>query len=96
LPKYPEVDRDLAIVVRDDVTCGEIVDTIRQSGSRLLKSVNLFDVYKGGQIEKGYISMAFSLKFYDDNKTLTVEEVDAAISKILNSLKTKYNAQLRQ
>jgi phenylalanyl-tRNA synthetase beta chain len=96
LPKYPEVDRDLAMVVRDNVTCGEIIDTIKQSESRLLKSVSLFDIYKGGQIEKGYISMAFSLVFYDDNKTLTVEEVDSAISKILNSLKTKYNAQLRQ
>ena len=95
VPKFPEVDRDLALVVKEDITCGELTETIQNSGGRLLKDVKLFDYYKGGQIEKGFVSMAFSLTFGDDSKTLTIEEVDNAINKILKVLQKNYNAVLR-
>lgn len=95
IPKYPDVERDLAIVVKEDITCAELTQSIQKSGGKLLKEVHLFDTYKGGQIEKGFISMAFSMTFYDENKTLTVEEVDKIINKIISNLKTKHNAELR-
>lgn len=96
VPKFPQIDRDLAVVVKEDVTCKQLTDTITAAGGKLLKSVELFDYYKGGQIEKGYVSMAFSLKIGDDNKTLLIEDADLIIDKILAELKDKYSAKLRQ
>lgn len=95
VPKFPEIDRDLAIVVKENVTCQQLLDTIKTGGGKLLKSVELFDYYKGGQVEEGFVSMAFSLKFGDDNSTLKIEEVDVIIDKILKSLLNNFQAKLR-
>lgn len=95
VPKFPEVERDLAVVVKDNITCKQLTDTIQTSGGKLLKNIKLFDCYKGGQIEKGFMSMAFSLTFGDDSRTLTVEEVDKHISKILKTLQNDFEAKLR-
>lgn len=95
IPKFPEVDRDIAIIVSEDATCGQLLDTIRRKGGALLKEAQLFDCYIGGQIEKGKKSMAFSLRFGAEDRTLKVEEVDQAIERILKALGQEHGAVLR-
>lgn len=95
VPKFPEVDRDIAVIVKEEVTCGQLLETISRKGGALLKEAELFDCYVGGQIEKGKKSMAFSLRFGSEDRTLKVEEVDQAIEKILKALNQEYGAILR-
>ncbi len=95
LPKYPSMERDMAIVVQRDVHAGEIIDDIKKNGGKLLKRVELFDIYEGEQIEKGYKSLAFALQFQAADRTLTDEEVTDAYEKIRNALSQTHNAQLR-
>lgn len=94
LPKFPVMQRDIAMLVKDDVTVKEIEKIIKEKGGKLLESVKLFDVYKGKQIEKGYKSVAYTITFRGDH-TLTDEEVNAPVKKILKSLEEKLSAQLR-
>ena len=81
LPKFPVSSRDLAIVVKEKVPAGEVLDTMKQIGGNLLEDLELFDIYKGGQIAKGYKSMAFSLTFRAQNRTLTDVEVNEIIER---------------
>lgn len=93
--KFPTVERDLAIIVDENCLYEEVIDCIKFSGGKYLERVMLFDVYQGGQIESGKKSMAFNLVFVSLERTLSVEEVDGAIKKILKNLKEKLNAELR-
>ncbi len=93
--KFPQVERDLAISVDKNVSCGDIMDVIKSSGGKHLEKLSLFDVYEGEQIEKGKKSMAFNLVFVSDEKTLEVEEIENAIKKILKNLKREFDADLR-
>lgn len=95
LPKFPSSGRDIALVVDKDISVGEIEKTIRSTGSKILESVRLFDVYEGEQVGEDKKSVAYSLKFRAPDRTLTDEEVNAAIEKILSALKTELNADLR-
>ncbi len=95
LPKFPSSGRDIALVVDKDISVGEIEKTIRSTGSKILESVRLFDVYEGEQVGENKKSVAYSLKFRAPDRTLTDEEVNAAIEKILSALKTELNADLR-
>lgn len=95
IPKFPEVERDIAVLVGEEITCRQLIDTIRGKGGALLKDAWLFDHYAGGQIEKGKKSMAFSLTFGAEDRTLKVEEVDQAIDRILKSLNIEHGAVLR-
>ena len=93
--KFPTVERDLAVIVDEDCPYEGIIDCIKCSGGKYLERVMLFDVYQGGQIASGKKSMAFNLVFVSNERTLSVEEVDGAIKKILKNLKEKLNAELR-
>ncbi len=93
--KFPTVERDLAVIVDENCLYEEVIDCIKFSGGKYLERVMLFDVYQGGQIESGKKSMAFNLVFVSLERTLSVEEVDGAIKKILKNLKEKLNAELR-
>lgn len=93
--KFPTVERDLAVIVDEDCKYSDILDCIKASGGKYLDKLSLFDVYRGGQVGENKKSMAFNLIFVSDERTLSVEEVDAAIKKILKSLKEKLNAELR-
>ena len=93
--KFPTVERDLAVIVDEDRPYEDVIDCIKASGGKYLERVMLFDVYQGGQIENGKKSMAFNLVFVSSERTLSVEEVDGAIKKILKNLKEKLNAELR-
>ena len=94
-PKYPAVDRDLALVVDDAVDCGSLVKCIRVNGTECLESVSFFDLYRGAQIGEGKKSLAFNLIFQAQDRTLNVEEVDGIMKNILNALQKECGAALR-
>lgn len=96
LPKYPAVERDLALTVADDVSAGLIARTITKQGGKYLQSVNLFDLYTGKQLGEGKKSLAFSLKFRAADRTLTDEEVDLAFNAIVESVAKNFGAELRK
>ena len=93
--KFPIVERDLAIIVDKSVSWGEIQETVTKSAGKYLQSIKLFDIYTGDQVAEGKKSMAFNLTFVSNEKTLTVEEIDHAIKKILASLENNLHAELR-
>ncbi|WP_422445425.1 phenylalanine--tRNA ligase subunit beta [Thermoanaerobacterium sp. DL9XJH110] len=96
LPKFPASDRDLAIVVEDRVLAGDIIEAIKEAGGELLEKVELFDVYKGGQIPRGFKSMAFSLTYRAAERTLTDTEVNDVHARIKAHLVEKFNGTLRE
>ncbi len=96
LPKFPASDRDLALVVKEKVLAGDILNTMKEIGGNLLEKVELFDVYQGGQILKGNKSMAFSLTFRAKDRTLTDAEINEIIEKIKTGLHDKFEATLRE
>lgn len=89
LPRYPAVERDLALLCDEDMPVAEIEKAIRASGGKHLESVALFDVYQGAQILAGKKSVAYALRFRSPEGTLTDEEIDAALQKIFRTLKEK-------
>ncbi|KUK52941.1 MAG: Phenylalanine--tRNA ligase beta subunit, partial [Desulfotomaculum sp. 46_296] len=95
LPRYPSVERDIAVLAPKEAPAEKIGDAISRSGGRMLTSVSLFDVYEGGQIQDGYRSLAFSLKFQAEDRTLTDEEVTKCMDSISGELDRKYGARLR-
>jgi len=95
LPKYPSIDRDIAMVVKDQITAAQIENQIKSAGGELLEEVRLFDVYKGEQIAQDSKSIAYSLSFRVADRTLTDEEVNAVMQNILKGLKENIGAQLR-
>ncbi|MGI6722421.1 MAG: phenylalanine--tRNA ligase subunit beta [Anaerovoracaceae bacterium] len=96
LPKYPATSRDIALLIDEDVAVGDIEEAIRKSGGDLLESVELFDIYRGEQVEDGKKSVAFTLTYRDREKTLTDEEVVPVHEKVLGALKDEFNATLRE
>ena len=86
LAKFPAVTRDLSMVVPKDVHHADVEAMIRQRGGKILESVALFDLYEGEQIKEGFKSMAYSLAFRAPDRTLTDEDVNASMKKILNGL----------
>lgn len=96
LPKYPSTSRDIALLVEEDVQVGDIIDVIKAVDDTILEDVQLFDVYRGKQVEEGKKSVAFTLTYRDKNKTLTDDDVAAIHSKVLEALNEKINAVLRE
>ncbi len=86
IAKYPAVSRDLSLVVPHQVLAGQIENVLIQRGGKILESYQLFDIYEGSQIQAGYKSMAYSLVFRANDKTLEESEISAAMKKILNGL----------
>jgi len=92
---YPPIARDLAFKVNEAATAVELEAGIREKGGPLLVDVKLFDVYQGAQVGEGYKSMAYSLKFRANDRTLTVPEIQKNIDAILDNLQKKYGAEIR-
>ena len=90
---YPEIKKDVAFIIDNNITNKEVEEVIKKSGGRLLKEVNIFDIYK--DIEDGKKSMAYSLTFGDDKKTLNDQEVMELFNNIINTVEEKLNAKLR-
>ena len=95
LPRYPSVARDIAIVVTEEITAGQVEEIIRNKGGKLIEEVKLFDIYKGSQIQNGYKSMAYSIVYRSDEKTLSEEDITKVHNKIVNSLINQVGAALR-
>ena len=95
ISKYPIVERDLAVVVDENVTAKEMLETIKSSCGKLFYKVNIFDIYRNKNLGENKKSIAFNVKLSDMNKTLTDEEVNKVIQKILKSFEYKYGAVLR-
>ena len=95
LPKYPTVHRDLAIVCDDAVTVAQSEDVITAAGGKLLRDIQLFDIYRGNGVPEGKKSLAFSLALRADDRTLTDSETEQVVSKILTALSDKLSATLR-
>ena len=91
--KYPEIKKDVAFVVDNSVTNKEIETVIKHAGSRLLSDIDIFDIYRN--IEDGKKSMAYSLTFKDENKTLSDEEVMQVFNNIIKEVESKLNAKVR-
>jgi len=95
IAKYPAVRRDLALLLDDQVLFSEIRDVCFESERKLLKNVNLFDVYKGKSLDSGKKSYGISLVLSDPEKTLTDKQVDKAMERIVNNLQEKFDCSLR-
>ena len=89
LPRFPAVERDLALLCDEEMPVAEIEAIIRKAGGKLLESVALFDVYRGAQILAGKKSVAYSLKFRTAERTLSDEDIDPLMNKIFEKLKEK-------
>ncbi len=95
LPKYPAVERDIAVVCNESVTVGQLESAIRTGAMGLLKDVQLFDIYRGAGILPGKKSVAFSLTLRADDRSLTSEEADRDVKSILEELERSCGAVLR-
>jgi phenylalanyl-tRNA synthetase beta chain len=95
VPRFPAALRDLAVIVKEDLPMEKVQSEIRAGGGDLLHQVNLFDLYRGDSIPPGTKSLAFSLAYLADDRTLTDKEVDKAHKKIADRLKHVLKAQIR-
>ncbi len=95
LPRYPSISRDIALILDQDVSAGEVQSGIKAAGGELLKEVSIFDLYEGEHMDEGKKSVAYSLTYYNPEKTLTDEDVEKVHSKVLSYVKEKFNATMR-
>ena len=95
LPKYPAVERDIAVLVDEDIFVKDVEKVILETGGKLVDKVELFDVYKGPNIPEGKKSVAFSIWYRSYERTLTDEEVSVIHNNIVEALDKKLGAKLR-
>ena len=95
ISKYPSVSRDLALLIDKSIEFSQIEDIAKQSEKKLLKKVELFDVYEGKNLPEGKKSYAVNFVLQDESKTLNDKQIDAIMNKIITNLKNKLGAQLR-
>lgn len=93
--RFPAVNRDISMVVPSQILIGDIEDSIRDNGGRNLESVSLFDIYEGDQIDKGFKSVAYSISFRAEDRTLEEQDINAAMTKIMKGLE-QMDIHLRQ
>jgi phenylalanyl-tRNA synthetase beta chain len=95
LPRFPAVNRDLAVVVLEEVEAASLLATFEAAGGELLESVRGFDEYRGGQLPPGRKSVAFSMTFRSPDRTLTDAEVDAQLESVKAALRERHQATFR-
>ena len=95
IPKYPEVRRDLALLIDKNTTYESIFNLAKQTEKTLLKDINLFDVYEGQKLPEGKKSYALSFTIQDNTKTLTDAQIDKIMSKLQQAFETELGASLR-
>ena len=95
LPKYPSIERDMALLVDRNIMASEIEDIIREKGGNLIESIKLFDVYEGKQIPEGKKSIAYSIIYRSNSRTLKDDEVNKVHDSIIKSVESNLGAQLR-
>ena len=94
-PKYPSTSRDIAMVVSESTPVAEIEKVIKEAGTEILRSVKLFDIYRGIQVGAGKKSVAYSLTYRHDDRTLTDVETEDAHAKVVEALKNNLGASIR-
>ena len=95
ISKFPEVTRDLSILIDDDLNFDKIYKTTKQIDQNLIKDVSLFDVFEGKNLPKNKKSYGISFKLQDNKKTLSENEIEEVMGKIISRLKKEFNAKLR-
>ncbi len=95
VPKFPAITRDISLSMKKEVTAGEIEEIIRKAGGQLLESYELFDIYEGSQLLKGYKSLAYKIVLRAKDRTLTDSDANQIMDKIISSL-AKKEVVLRQ
>lgn len=95
IPKFPEVTRDFALLLDDSITFQKVYDIAWSTEKKLLKKVNLFDVYTGKNLPDGKKSYAVSFTLMDENKTLTDKQIDKIMGKLLTQYQKQLGAELR-
>jgi phenylalanyl-tRNA synthetase beta chain len=95
LSKFPSVRRDMALIVKENITANDIVNCIASCDESVIKETLVFDVYRGEGVDEGYKSVALGLMLQDSSHTLTEDEIDAIFNKVLKMLSNDINARLR-
>lgn len=95
IPKYPEVRRDLALLVDENISFESIYNLAKQTDKGLLKEISLFDVYQGDKLPEGKKSYAVSFAIQDSTKTLTDAQIEKLMSKLIQNFESQLGAQLR-
>lgn len=96
IPKYPAVERDIAMLVKEDVEVGQIEKIIYRNGKKILEEIELFDVYRNEKLGTDKKSVAYALKFRSKEKTLTDEEINVVMEGIVSELEKTLKAELRK
>jgi len=95
ITKFPNISRDLAVVVNEHIQASDLISLIKQTVKKNLVSIDIFDVYQGSHIETGKKSVALNLVFNDSDKTLTTEDVDLLMKKVTGRLSFTFQAVVR-
>jgi phenylalanyl-tRNA synthetase beta chain len=95
LPKYPFIKRDIAILVDDNILASSIYNLIKEEAKGLVKSVEVFDLYKGQQVAEGKKSLAYTIEYRSDERTLNDKEVNDLHKKVQDGLTKRLGAQIR-
>ena len=95
LPRFPAVNRDIAVVCNEEVTVGALTECIRRAGGKLLRDTALFDIYRGKSLGEGKKSVAFNLTLRADDRSITAAEADEEIKTVLEALERELGAVLR-
>jgi phenylalanyl-tRNA synthetase beta chain len=95
LSKFPSVRRDLALLIKEEVSFEAVKKCIDDCQEKLIKQVMVFDIYRGQGVEQGYKSIALGLIMQDATQTLTDSEIDAIVNSVLDALSNKLSAKLR-
>ena len=93
--KFPAVTRDIAIIVKEDVTINALTRSMKKAGGSILNSVDVFDVYQGEHVQKGYKSVALTMTFVDPTKTLVDATINELFNKVYGQLQKDFNAIIR-
>ena len=93
--KFAEVERDIAVVVDEEITNGELTSAIKSACGKLFAGAELFDVYRNVSLGENKKSLAYKIHLLNEEKTMTAEELNAVINKVLKSLEFRYKAKLR-
>lgn len=93
--KFPKIKKDISFIVKDSMSSEEILNIIKKAGGRLLTDIEVFDVYKGQNLKAGYKSIAYSLTFSSDERTLSDEEVMKIFENIISRCEKELDAKLR-
>ena len=96
VPKFPAVERDIAVVVDEPIEVGQIEKIITKKAKKLLESMQLFDIYRDEKLGENKKSVAYSLIFRDKNKTLSDEEINTIMEDVVFELQKELGAELRK